>query len=837
MFKKYPLYLKRMRSTYLNGFKKKLNDRFKLVDYGVISFLFIITLVNRFWLLPNIATHVFRGIPNIYTWMALWNCRVLDTLNFSMYWTSNAMFPYPNAFAFSENMIGFTPFVYPLWKITGNPVLTINLLSLFLLWLTAVITYFILKSFNINRFTALIGTLIFSFYPWVLKMSSLGRFHMQGIMWLPVIVLANCKFWQTGKKKYLFMLFFFWLWTFLISLYLGIFLAVFLGTWNLIWYFYERELFPLKKIAKWCAAVLLVWILMIPIFLVYNQVSSGMGVVRSLESQVQYTGDIWSWFTTTDENWLWGQATRFLPGSTRDGIIENFMFPGFICLGLFIGSFFIRQMPLWLKSLKWTAISLIVLAIGPYILGIPWKIPMPFTLLWHIFPPLKATRNPHRLGLFVILCIAFLAAYVLTHINIKRKIPLVFKILLISAILFETITYVKPRQAIRRSTPLIYEELKEEAPSHIVIELPMNTAVNLKALTFSAFHWNRIINGSSNYWPPLLGQLERELKEFPSDHTIQLLQALSVDRIIVHENRTSQKQGYHLIKELRQRSELKFIKRIAGKSLWSLENGERFIPFHPGKHLELSGPSKLVEGQSILSLDLPLAREAVVFNRRAPFYSRFLSSKKWYISPVSNLTGHIQKPIEWKSPALFHRYNRRKKVSMKVTPGTCEIGMNIDIMGDPIHLTKKVTVVEAEKTGRPLPSYFSLPKGAREIPLDELRVKLDPNLRPVKKSLLSRRLEGYVEVSNPGPYYWSAGKNNGVHLGITILTGNQPVLFSYHLPHDLFPGDKAMLYISVPLAKDFKTIHISMNCFGRSKPGEVKWFPVENRLSIPIIRR
>ncbi len=822
----------------LNGFKKKIQDHFKLIDFGIISFLFIITLANRFWLLPNIATHVFRGIPNIYTWMALWNCRVLDTLNFSMYWTSNAMFPYPNAFAFSENMIGFTPFVYPIWKITGNPVLTINLLSLLLLWLTAVITYFILKSFKINRFAALIGTLIFSFYPWVLKMSSLGRFHMQGIMWLPVIVWANCKFWQTGKKKYLFMLSFFWLWTFLISLYLGIFLAVFIGTWNLTWFFYERELFSLKKIAKWCAAVLLVWILMIPVFLVYNQVSSDMGVVRSLENQVQYTGDIWSWFTTTDENWLWGQTIRFLPGSTRDGIIENFIFPGFICLVLFTAGFFIKQMPIWLKSLKWTTISLIILAIGPYTLGIPWKIPMPFTLLWYIFPPLKATRNPHRLGVFVLLCFAFLAAYVLTHISIKKKIPLVFKILLIFAILLETFNYVKPQQAVKRSTPLIYEELKEAAPSHTVIELPMSTAVNLKALTFSAFHWNRIINGSSNYWPPLLGQLERELKRFPSDHTIQLLQALSVDRIILHESKYSQEQKIDLIKKLKQRPGLKFIKRIAGKSLWSLEKGEKFISFNPGKHLELSGPSKLVEGDSILSLDIPAARGAVIFNRRAPFQSRFLSSKKWYITPLSFLTGNIQKPMDWKSPALFHRHNWRKKVWMKVASGDRDVGMSIDIMGDSIHLTRKVTVVEAEKTSLSLPSYFSLPKGFKEISPGKLRVKLTPGLRLVKKGLLHRRLEGYVEVSNPGPYYWSAGKNNGIYLGIKIKKDDQPDILSYNynLPHDLFPGDKTKVYISVPLARDFKTIQISMNCFGRSKPGEFKWFPEENMVSIPEIQ-
>ena len=101
------------------------------------------------------------------------------------------------------------------------------------------------------------------------------------------------------------------------------------------------------------------------------------------------------------------------------------------------------------------------------------------------------------------------------------------------------------------------------------------------------------------------------------------------------------------------------------------------------------------------------------------------------------------------------------------------------------------------------------------------------------------RLQGYIEVSNPGPYYWSAGKNNGIYLGIKIKKDDKPGILSYNynLPHDLFPGDKTMVYISVPLAKDFKTIHISMNCFGRSKPDEFKWFPGENRVSIPLSQR
>ncbi len=184
-----------------NKIKETIFTRFSLLDSLTVFFFFLVSLINRFWMLKDISTHVFRGIPNFYGWMALWNCRVIDTLDFASYWTSNAMYPYPYALTFSESMMGFTPFIYPIWKITGNPVLTINILSILLLWISATITYFVLKKFNFDRFSSIIASLIFAFYPWILKLSSLGRFHMQGLIWTPIIVYANYKFWNTYKKK------------------------------------------------------------------------------------------------------------------------------------------------------------------------------------------------------------------------------------------------------------------------------------------------------------------------------------------------------------------------------------------------------------------------------------------------------------------------------------------------------------------------------------------------------------------------------------------------------------------------------------------------------------
>jgi len=80
---------------------------------------------------------------------------------------------------------------------------------------------------------------------------------------------------------------------------------------------------------------------------------------------------------------------------------EDAMFPGAIVFLIFIASYMIKKMPTWLKSLRTASVIMAILALGPYALGLSIKIPLPYIILWYIFPPLKALRNPHRLCIFV----------------------------------------------------------------------------------------------------------------------------------------------------------------------------------------------------------------------------------------------------------------------------------------------------------------------------------------------------------------------------------------------------------------------------------------------------
>jgi hypothetical protein len=809
------------------------SDRKRLLSRLVPVLIFLILLaailINRFWLLPHLDTHVFRGVPNFYTWIVIWNCHCLETLDFSQYWAGNAMYPYPFALALSEHMLGITPFAFPIWIITRNPVLTANLLSILMLWLTAIMMFWVLKKLIGARWPALVGALIFSLNPWIMKAFSLGRFHMLGLMWLPVVLYANKEFWETGLKRYLWMLGGFWFWTFTINMYLGIFLGIFLGFWNLVWFFLEKKHFNIRKIIRWLVCVALVWVLMVPLFLQYRQVARQTGMIRTLENQVQYTGPIWSWVTVSDENWLWAQTLKFLPTGERDGIVENYMFPGFLVLGFFVFGFFIRKMPAWLSSLRWTGLFMFILSMGPYALGIPWKIPLPFHLLWHIYPPLQATRNPHRLSLFVVLIIAVLAAYILKRFLKRKPFGVGVMILISLGIGLESLSVEKPKPALARNYREFYRHLKTSGQTHSLIELPVNIHTDLRAMVSSVHHWKRLVNGVSGLWPPLQSQLESEMREFPSTHSIRLLQSLEVGRIVIHE-RYYGKGRRKLLARIKQYPEVTFLRRSGYLSLWSLDAGRIRRDLNPGSDLKITAPSRFVSGKVNCGIEVKSAEDDVIFNLKAPSKFSFTPSRLWKLK--ARISHSQFEPIveSWRPPALFHGFNRRRGLELNVQPGHYQLKVEMDIMGDMIRLDKPIEVIKSQVSGYGMPDSLKLPAGYRAVGWDELKIKLETRWLNMRRASLDGYLDGIITLMNPGPFYWVSGQQGGVVLGVQLISDRKTGEIEFQLPNDLFPGDRVKCRIRIPLPDRFEKIDIFLNGLVREPGSFRKWFPSENRI-------
>lgn len=643
---------------------KNINNRFNNLFSDSFAYIifFLSLLLNRFWMLRDIGDSVFRGVPNFYTWITLWNLRVLETFDFTGYWAGNTMAPYQKAFAFSENLIGLTPFTALFRIFTKNPILLTNLLSLFLVFLTMVMSYKIFEKLTGGKLNSVAGVIMFSLYPWSMKEFSLGRFHMLGVFWIPLILFFNIQFWKKGEKKYIALMSVFWFWTFLINIYIGIFLTVFLLFFNFFWFLYEKILFTKKKIISWMISVFLIWLFMAPIFLVYKSAGSDLGMVRTLGDQMNYTGPAESWLTVPDENWLYGKALKILPAGTRDGIVENYMFPGFVAVMFFIISFFIKNIPPWLKSIRLTGLSMVLLSIGPFIPGIPVKIPLPFSFLWYIFPPLQATRNPHRFAVFAVLSFAILAAYLLKKFFGNRKYYIPVSIILIVFISLESLSIEKSERAMAASAETFYQFLNMDSNDHTVAEVPFGMHTDLRAMAGSTYFWHRTVNGVSGLRPPLQTQLENEIRDFPSEHAIKILQSLGVDRVVINERYFGRKKN-SLYKRLDQFSQVQFMFKKGLRSAWKLEKGKKLKYLNFNKDFSIVFSSEGENESNHFFIVLNRAEEDILFNPKAPSKFKFTKSKEWEIE-VSGKNGELIKNIYWNPPALFHKLNNKKRVEL-----------------------------------------------------------------------------------------------------------------------------------------------------------------------------
>ena len=804
---------------------KPVSRALRRPELWIVLFLLLFTLANRWPLLPHLGTHTYYTAFDycIYNWELLWNCHTVETMKFAGYWASNGMYPYPHAFAFSENMMGLTPFTLPIWLVSRNPILTINLLQLLLMWLTSVATFFAIRRMIGGGLPALAGSLIFAFYPYLSWSFTIGHPHILALMWIPLIVFANWRFWQEGRTRHLFVIFFLWLWTFLISVYIGIFLTVFMGIWNFIWFLHERGLFPWKKILRWCVAVFLAWALMIPVFLVYMQVTRDMGVVRTLEQQLRFTGNIWSWFSVPPDNWLWAQKLKVLPPSGLMSF-EDAMFPGLFAMLLFIASFFAKGMPKWLKSLRWTALVLAVFALGPYTLGVRWKIPLPFILLYYAFPPLWATRNPHRWGLFTVMIAGFLAAYMLKRLP-KKPHFILLNLLVIVGIALEAWTYMQPREALHPGVTKVYQSLDErDGKRHVIAELPMGNRWSqwgweTKTLLTSTYHWQTVINGVTGLWPAVQYQLGRELREFPSPHTLALLQALDVDRVVINEAKLRRRLP-ELLPRLQATRELRFLRRIDTCSVWELARGETRRLLRPADDFAVDAPARVPAGPAGVCIRIAGGEKGVIFNPKAPAQWKFPIARPWRVMDPSS-----GKATDWASPGLFHARNSFFPLVVDIAPTQGRITLNMEIMDKNVELSRTVEVFTPQPTRAGVPAYLVLPPGFSELPLSELSARLDVRVPLPLPTSPGSTIDFAVRVSNPGPFYWRSGSRDGVLLGAVLVAGGREYVFDFPLARDLYPGDVVIQHLNVTVPWGARADALSVNCFGRADGSGRAWFP------------
>jgi hypothetical protein len=95
-----------------------------------------------------------------------------------------------------------------------------------------------------------------------------------------------------------------------------------------------------------------------------------------------------------------------------------------------------------------------------------------------------------------------------------------------------------PLMRVWHEPPAIYASISGE-PAAVLAEFPIVAPpqayyFDARYLYFSTFHWHRLVNGNSGYFPKSYDELLVRAGDFPSDSAVEYLRTRGVDYVAVH---------------------------------------------------------------------------------------------------------------------------------------------------------------------------------------------------------------------------------------------------------------------------------------------------------------
>jgi len=206
-------------------------------------------------------------------------------------------------------------------------------------------------------------------------------------------------------------------------------------------------------------------------------------------------------------------------------------------------------------------------------------IPGPYLLLYKYVPGFMGLRVPARFAAVMMLALSVLCGWSVARLAIKWRSAKKkwLGVTAVSAlIIFEFASIPLPLAEVKvgQEIPLIYTDLRNLPAQCIVIELPLaETSLDQSSLYmyYSIHHWRRLVNGTSGFYPPGYIILSEAMEYFPSERTIDLLNNLGVDYILVHTGLYQKRDGTSVIENLKKyQHEVSLLKEVQGDFLYRL---------------------------------------------------------------------------------------------------------------------------------------------------------------------------------------------------------------------------------------------------------------------------
>lgn len=270
------------------------------------------------------------GDSVLNTWILAWDCVQIrailggDFSRFATFFDANIFHPSPLTLAYSEHLIPQALQIFPVYLVSGNPILCYNLVFLSTFVLSGLGMYLLVRELTGNALAGFIAGLLFAFAPYRLPQSS----HVQVLssQWMPFVFYGLTRYFETGRVRALG-----WASVALVAqnLSCGYYLLYFspFAAAYALWEVWRRGL--LRDRRTWmmlCGAGVFVAAATAPFLLPYAQLRNEVWGARTIAEVSRFSADVYSYVTAFSEQRIWGRLVYAYPKA------EGELFPGAIPL-------------------------------------------------------------------------------------------------------------------------------------------------------------------------------------------------------------------------------------------------------------------------------------------------------------------------------------------------------------------------------------------------------------------------------------------------------------------------------------------------------------------------
>ena len=456
------------------------------------------------------------GDPLFSIWRLAWVNHTLWRAPLHLF-DANIFYPERLTLTYSDAVLVPSIMVAPLFWIGVHPVAIYNVLLLAGFALSGTTMFLFMRALTGRTDAAAAGATIFALYPF--RYEHYSHLELQMTMWMPLALWGLHRTLARGRVRdglatgAAFAL------QALSSLYYGCFLAVYMTVVGAVLWLGRGR--PVRPFAALAAGAGLAAVLIAPVAAAYLASKPAMGDrdIGTIQAYSAVGHDYLMPATISAVYGEWGQNAE----------PERALFPRIAPVVLAAVAIW---PPLSVVRIGYT-LALIVAVDGS--LGLNGAT---FTWLHEHVAPFRGLRVPARFSMLAGFSLALLAGFGAARIvSAARKAGPALAVAIVAVLMFEALPRINVREP-WLTPPPIYGSLSPERPA-VLAEFPMphdfyRADWDARYEYFSIFHWQRLVNGNSGFFPPSYKDLLAHEVDFPSDASIDYLKRRGVQYLTYH---------------------------------------------------------------------------------------------------------------------------------------------------------------------------------------------------------------------------------------------------------------------------------------------------------------